>query len=313
MLRAMFALALLACTPGASDPSAVTAWDPAVATDDGPPLDAAAAETALEAILGEVLSLNASTTLALFDDRLALHDDACPYAEVTDDPSTGQLSTFWFAQGCVAASGAEFDGYTFARETHHHRTEDGTDWSGADIKGRIAVVDSDGATFVFGGDAYAQTGRNDIERETTQQAGTRGAITWTGSGFPDASFSRGRIAELDIAATWRETGTGGAPMVVVQGDVSGFDGAIPAVVFDPFVAIGEGYDPACPTEGGGTIHARDAAGRWYDATFDGGLTPEDAVDADACDGCGTWSLLGEELGTICLDPAPLLDWNGAAW
>jgi hypothetical protein len=312
MLIVPLLLAACAAAPDGDEPDAderdVSAWAPDLGADDPPPLDAAAAEAALQAILGQVRGMNASPALALFDERMALHDDVCPYEEQVDSAGFGQESVFWYADGCVAASGATFDGYTFARTTSNHRSEDGTSWSGADVKGRLSAVDADGAVFVFGGDAYVETGISADARQTLQRAGMRGAVVWTGAGWDDASFTRDLLAELELTATWA-----GAPMLAVGGDASGFDGVVPAVVFDGIVAMDAALGSACPTELGGALRARDTAGRWYDLAFDGGSTPDAAVDDAACDGCGAWSLDGEPLGDVCLDPTALLGWEGTAW
>ena len=67
----------------------------------------------------------------------------------------------------------------------------------------------------------------------------------------------------------------------------------------------------CSAEPSGTLTLRFDDGERYEVVFGG---PEQADDADwDCDGCGELRFGGEALGQVCLDPAPMLDWEGRPW
>ena len=70
---------------------------------------------------------------------------------------------------------------------------------------------------------------------------------------------------------------------------------------------------ACPAEPHGSIHLRTQVGEWYVLEFDAppfGETMENSAD---CDGCGTVSFRGEDLGSICPDFSIFLDWEARPW
>ncbi|MCB9759753.1 MAG: hypothetical protein H6739_07910 [Alphaproteobacteria bacterium] len=69
----------------------------------------------------------------------------------------------------------------------------------------------------------------------------------------------------------------------------------------------------CATEPAGELVYRTHDGEAYTLRFDGPASPEDAVSADLCDGCGTVWFEGAALGEACVDLTALTDWETRPW
>ncbi|MCB9764988.1 MAG: hypothetical protein H6739_34765 [Alphaproteobacteria bacterium] len=282
-----------------------SAWEVDVPAEDTEPLTVAQIEAALPGLLALMLELDAVDVMALYDERVAMGEPGCPYREVVEsEDEEGTISEYWYGDGCVTSQGVTFDGYTYYREYDARRQADGLTYAGSDIKGNAVVVD-DAGTFVAGGVAYLIRGADNAGRNFSTLSGVQGTILWTGSSYPDAWFTQGVAAELEMQSWWR-----GAPMITILGPVSGLEGDIPAFSAVELTAMAEGD---CPQELGGALWLRDRAGRWSIVEFQGAISPDDAVDDAVCDGCGVLYQDNQSVGAVCVDPAPLLDWTASPW
>lgn len=302
----MWALSLLACAA----PEPETPLDPSPWAPDLPPLAEERLapddlDLDLEAILAQLLALHNRPVLDLYWAQLDLRDDTCPQTDWTDN-GDGTVSDYW-SDACTTAGGASFDGTVFGR-TAEGLINGGYTWSGRDFKGWGSIVAPDGATLVVGGfitvyDGVAEDG------DRWGYSHGRTDILWTGDGWEDAWFGSGLHPGLDLDAWWED----GAGRVVIGGQASGFAGEVVAIEVDGLAAMAPGFGSDCPEELGGTVSLRDEAGTWYDVRFDGGEAPEDPVEPAACDGCGAVTVDGAPHGSVCVDPAVLLDWEESPW
>lgn len=285
-------------------PSAWT-WDEPVRR--GPPLTAAQVEAELPDVLAELAGFHGADVIALYRSRVELHDPPCPYVESTvQTGSETVLSDYWSGDGCTTDDGAYIDGYAYSRETFGRTLDDGLTYDGFDFKGEGVVIDPDGATFMAGGFAFLMEGLSRDGRSRGWQSGVQGSVTWTGEGYDSAWFTGERVAEMVVEAYELE----GRRSLRAEGGVAGFSGLIQGFVAWP-VALYEAS--ACPQELGGDLWLRDVDGRWYALAFDGATSLDDALDLDACDGCGRLSLNGEALGEVCASPEALTSWGDTPW
>ncbi len=125
--------------------------------------------------------------------------------------------------------------------------------------------------------------------------------TWLGDGVSPEIVSYGlRYPSVDGRA------------VYVSGRVLVDDGPVEAVVFEELFMYSAELGSPCPSEPAGMVSVLDGEGAWFDILFDGGQWGE-AVDADACDGCGGAWYQGSYLGEVCADFGVLLDWENNPW
>ena len=305
-------LLLGACTSGGDDPSAdaeapsAYTYTPEADDSDGPgDLDLDAVAAALQQVFAESRTLNARPVLDTYQDILAQSDAGCPSYYEQDG------NIFWYAS-CTAASGAAYSGYAFYNVYEGvDLFGDGNAWDADALFGTADMVDATGTGHVhLGGSAY-------VAEAVSQD----GALLWytavTGAFFGDTAAAQG---------TWMESGQAPAMSLYAarydQADVNilylfgnaALSGEVTAMSTEGLAIYT--YVPGiypCAEEPMGALALRDAEGRWYELTFD--INPETlAVRAGgACDGCGTLSYKGEEVGQVCIDGSVLVDWEVTPW
>jgi len=295
-----------ACAPSAPPPAPTepAALEPLPWTFDAPAepgeVDLDALGIALERAAREVLDYDARDVVDPYLAHLAASaDPGCP--DVTVDPDGNR---YWLS-GC--------------------QSKDGTSWAGFLFHSPVIEV-NDGA-FVFSGDTLNGNARvAEPQGRALDIQGAAGFLTGTSvDGATDVVVStvRGGFALDDAATGWLADGPQsvdielvGLSFVAVPGALVQATGSVVtdtpdgtwAVTFDAN-AVATGPLSDCEEEPGGTVVARDPAGRWIEIDFDGPVVDVTAGDADACDGCGRATLDGAELGAVCADFTAWTTWE----
>lgn len=299
------AIVLLACH--ASKPPADSAA-PYVVDEDAldlpsSDLDTDALASAVEEAFALIPTLDPAPLIDAYDDILALADASCPTWYTSTD------GEYWY-DDCVSEDGAHFQGYATSLDLTALETDD-VSYTGGAAYGAATLTDPDGHALVMNGAigvAAATEGGS-----TTTQLVLDGAVTWDGPSADDTWLSAGLVPQLQGYAV----SYGQLRALIIDGAVSGYTGAYSSVSFDQVLAASEGVGAPCALEPSGTVSVRSAAGQWTEIVFD---LPYDVetesfgeMDPADCDGCGhAWSY-GAYVGEVCVDLAPLLDWDGSPW
>lgn len=306
----MLLLHLLACAPTVDGD--LPADDPATTPEpyvydapDGadPTYDATLVETALQEAIETVLSLHAGPVMDGYFAVIADADADCP------EWFEQEGNVFWYDY-CTSEQGTLFDGYGFSYAYDQVDLDgSGTLWSGDSLYGVATITTATGQTFHAGGGLQVLTGYDEQNDGYLAVSEIAGGFLWTGAEGGGDWMSDGLVPDIYLYSVDYPSYDGRG--VYVDGGVSGMPGQATAALFTEALLFDEVLGSACPLEPTGHAQIRDGDGRWWTITFD---TPEEGgMDSDLCDGCGTVSYNGEDVGTACADFSPWLDWELRPW
>lgn len=295
------------CTaePEDTGPVVVTPWvyeeEPEAGAD---PLDAAG----LEAALGDVVDV-----LRRFDPSLPLPTYRAAEAAFGEDecPTRSSYASQEYAEGdCVAANGAAFYGYQLS-----HQITDAIFGCGADqcytrdyrwMTGVSHLEVPDGTVTTAMGDSYYRD-YDDVYGDPTLSGYVWGDFQRVGPDHPAGAsdwLAAGWGVQFYLTHVTRPRGR----TMVWDGGVSRLAGTISAFWTEGWTLSTE--EGACSLEPSGELHLYGADRRWYDVAGHGSGV---SGAGDACDGCLDVSGEEGELGSICADWAPLLEWEVTPW
>lgn len=300
---------LLACRPaievgGDSGSPDDSPWDgntgPYLGQEEEPPddVDTAALGAALDELLGQLMQIHARPVLDAYAALEPGADPDCP--EWFDSDGV----PYWY-DACTDSRGIHYDGYAIAYEYDGYEAEDGNTYWGRQLWGVATITGADGRELEGRGGASLLSGTTADGAAFTYsmlESGWRDSAavgTWLDSSI-DPAFA--------IAAYWYEDPGAGATWTAgTLTGLSGADGAGPveAVIFEQLGVYAELLG-GCAQEPQATVSLLDTQGRWIDVVFDAA----DGADPD-CDGCGSAWLDGIDVGQVCTDFSPLLDWDEA--
>ena len=312
-------LLLLACheapAPEPPDEAVVpTAYDVGDYADDptsSATFDQAAIDAALQAAVDAALSAPAQPLVEAYADAMGYGDEACPSLYDVDG------NIFWYDY-CTADSGAYFYGYgTYLVYNDTDVFGDGGSFDGAYVSGLGQITDPDGHLLEIGGTAGYASGTLGAGYPAWLTVLEGGFVwddpdatgTWLDAGLnPTLTIYAIDAVDLDVHYVTVEGAMGGIL------DASGDPSPYPTATFEGLVLANEipGYFP-CEEEPAGTIALRDALGAWYEVTFDLIVTDDKLTKTGTCDGCGTVTVEGVEVGEACADFSGWLDWEEAPW
>jgi hypothetical protein len=225
---------------------------------------------------------------------MASADRSCPAFYTSDG------GTYW-SDSCSTSAGAEFSGYSQYVATVDHTTGN-TTWNGSQMYTLASVETRAGEVYNGAGSAAEMVGTGEVggARFTIWQSSMTGGFGWDGTGAQGTWMGQGILPSVEIyAESYPSTG---ARRVELSGEVSGLGAAFDAAALDGVALANAEAGGSCEREPSGTISIRDSLGAWYEIALSGG------GGSAACDGCGTVSWRGEEVGEVCADFSPWIDW-----
>ena len=256
-------------------------------------------EMALDDVFAGVRTRHTTPILTGYDSVMTQADSYCPQAYTVDGNS------FWYG-ACTSTSGMSYDGYLFYNTYEDYNFfGDGGSWNVELLSGSTQMVGSDGRLIHWGGSAYLAEGTS-VDGYPVYFSSVTGSFlddgamdTWLQEGHSDTLMMYG--------ASFSETIVSNAFMI--SGSMQ-WEGAVTAVEFGETVTYSAGVGYPCWKEPMGSLGIRDAHGRWLDIQFD---VSEDWQLVGTCDGCGQALANEEVIGEVCVDVAPLLDWEDTPW
>jgi hypothetical protein len=269
----------------------------------GDPVDLGVVESALDRALAGARGYNSEPAYDAYSAAMVSARPDCPIAD--REPA----AEFWIDH-CVTSDGSVFQGFV-SRTMWVGDGSGGQALGGNVFNADATITTAAGYTFVMLGDLYDLSGRiaaNDVHVAYTEwSSGIAGTTQWDGPGFAGTWVGDGLTPAIALDFIGYENGAReGTANGVVGMDLPPFD----AVSFGDVAVWNDLTGAECAAEPGGTVSLRDSDGDWYDVAFDGGLT---VSDVSACDGCGEVWWRGQDLGQVCVDVSPLLDWVQAPW
>lgn len=306
----MLLIPLLACQPtidGAlpGDPATTSPepWVYQASTEDSPTYDAAMVEAALQQTIDLALQLHAGPVMDAYLQVIDGADARCPEWYEQDG------NVFWYDL-CTSDQGTLFDGYGFFYEYDRVDLDgSGVLWSGESLYGVATITTPAGQTFHAGGGLQVLTGQGIDPESHAAVSDIAGGFLWSGAEGADDWLADGLVPDIYLYSIDYPSYDGRG--VYVDGGVSGMPGEATAALFTEALLFSESLGSVCALEPTGTAQIRDADGDWWMIAFD---TPQEGgMDPTLCDGCGTVSLAGQEVGTACADFSPWLDWELYPW
>lgn len=273
-------------------------WDAPEAT--APEFDPALVETGLQEAIDVALRLGGQPVLDGYFTMLEGSDSDCP----TWYEQEGNV--FW-NDYCTSDDGTRFDGYGFYY-LYDQVALDGTAalYDGHSLYGVATVETSDGSRLHLGGGLQTMQGYDPENNGNIYLSQVEGGFSWT-----EAEGWLGEGLQPDIYLYVVDYPDWDGRGAFVEGAVGGLPGAVSAVFFDNNLLFTASLGAVCEREPTGSIQVRDGDGTWWQVVFD---TPEEGeMQGSLCDGCGTVSLNGEEVGEACADFSPWISWEGTPW
>lgn len=304
-------LLLVACGPPTIDgPSGAAgddaspseySWTPE--TEDSAPYDEAALTRAMQAAIELALSLDASPVLDGYFEMIERADDDCPQWYEQDG------NVFW-QDYCTADDGTLFDGYGFYYPYEQADLDgSGTLFDGHYLYGVATITGADGTRFHTGGGLTMLDGYNQEYNGFISQSQLQGGFEWTQAESGDSWMADGLVPDLYLYSV--DYPDYDARGVYVDGGIGGLSGDASAAIFSQALLFDEALGSVCTLEPTGSAQVRDSDGGWWLVVFD---TPEAGdMDDELCDGCGTVSYEGTELGSVCVDFSSWLEWEVRPW
>ncbi|MCP4809316.1 MAG: hypothetical protein GY884_28605 [Proteobacteria bacterium] len=250
-----------------------------------------------------IFSLDPRPMHAIYEDTLDDIESDCPY--FYDDYYTLYGYHYWY-DTCSTGGGASFSGN--GRHYSYDRYVDGYyDYAYRNyFYGSAKIQTEDGHTFTGAGYSYNYDYTNTSNGYRYFYSNMYGDFRWDG---PEAD---GTWLAEDISMVsylYANVSPEAGVYVSLESSLSGMSGPVNAAVFDGVLMYDEVRGSPCPTEPGGTISLRDAAGDWYDVEFHGPTAGSSTAFPPDCDGCGTAYWKGEYIGEVCPDFGGMMDWG----
>ncbi len=303
LISSMSGLACKEPPAPADEPELPTPYEHAL--DDGvsEEIDLAQLETEMQAVVDDLLQMNATLAYPAFDVALGWADEVCPEFKYLTETTT------YYDGMCETRDGTSFYGDAFYA-VREGSDPDGTTWERVDLFAHTRITAPSGEMYYSAGPALdSHVTRPDGSREHRSEllgvhsSNLEAAEGWVGAGI---------INDLTIMATSMTIGD--PQKVTVTGALDGLDGQWPSAWVESLQIGSTATDWACDGEPYGALWMRSQGGTWVKVSFDtlssGGQAPEDTT---RCDGCGAVTVHGEELGEVCLDFSPLTDWKDSPW
>ena len=256
---------------------------------------------AVTAVLAMVRTRHATSILEGYSMVMSHADSYCPQAYTTNGNS------FWYGV-CTSTAGMSYDGYLFYNTYEDYDLfGDGSIWDAEVLSGATQMIAPDGRLIHWGGSAYLAEGVS-MEGYPVFYSNIAGSFLddgssrdWLVEGQSDTLMMYGMSFSSDSLHPMNA--------FMVSGSMQ-WSGAATAIQFDSVITYSAAIGYPCWKEPHGTLSIRDAYGRWVDVTFDVNM---DWVLEGECDGCGRALFNGEDVGEICIDVAPMLDWRESPW
>ena len=266
-----------------------------------PSIDVLALEQETNEAIALIRSYHSRSIMNSYTQVLGYADAQCP--------SRYELNgnAFWYGY-CTSSQGLSFDGYLFYNT--YEETDlfgDGTLWDAQILSGSSSLYQSSLGKTWYGGNVYLAEGINSDGAEVFLSA-IQGSFL-----IQDAQedwFQEGWAPSLTMYGVRYDLPTEAANALVVQGSVPFQGEHIGALAFTDLIIYDQIFGYSCPQEPLGMLSIRSKEGIWIDVSFD--------VEADwsvsgVCDGCGVGTTESGDVYEICLDFAPLLDWEENPW
>ncbi len=292
-------LLLAAACSASPSTDAASAADPSVPDPDieqpasAPPPDAAAVEAGLAGLVARVRASDPFLVPLFLDEALASPDPDCPL--ITD--FGGQDL---FDGDCVSTQGVHYQGFSLSVAMQDVPLEDGRvadDWF--HLTAGLTVTWPDGASSRIHGDVeVAEVAPRDGAPRTLEFL-SLGRVTSDRDTWADSWLGAQVDQDLRLQASWGD----GQPALSLELRQSWPGG-------DPGAAIVEGFsvsrtDDYCTVASDRLLLWWPDAG-WADVRLDPGV-------AASCLACGSATAGGADLGRVCVDLWPLVDWTVSPW
>lgn len=298
----MLTILMLACTteePVESEPlPSEYEWE--APEDTSVEFDPAVVETGLQEAIDVALRFGADPILDGYFAMIEHADVECPTWYEQDG------NVFW-NDYCTSEDGTRFDGYGFYYLYDQVALDtSATLYDGHYLYGVATVESRDGTRLHMGGGLQTFEGYDPDNNGHVYLSQIQGGFSFTDA---EGWLEDGLKPDIYLyAVDYPDYDGRGA---FVEGAVGGLTGTASAVFFDNNLLFSAELGSVCEREPTGSIQVRDGDGTWWLVVFD---TPEKGDMAGSlCDGCGTVSLNGEEVGQACADFSPWLSWEGRPW
>ncbi|MES2643480.1 MAG: hypothetical protein V4850_28610 [Myxococcota bacterium] len=294
MLTVLLVLSACADPPGPApeQPRPPSAWTYTPEADPAPPLTVAELEQGLDEVVDALVTTRPTTVTDLFDEAMTHRGDDCPASEENGAQTmvAGDCTTddgwSWYGVGAVSHL-RNFHVVLGEIDNFHYVWHFST--------GNVQVIAADGRVRY---ELLGTTWYRDYEGDTGRALSIELWGEFQGIGTPtfdDTWIVEDRAVELYVEL---QTVSGGW-----EGTWSAGMSRLPGVVWA--FSFGElAVSAACAEEPTGALELQDQAGTWHTVVFDG--------DTE-CDGCGVAWVGDTEIGAVCADLSPLVEFEVDPW
>jgi hypothetical protein len=290
-------------------PEAPTAWDYS-GDSELPVYDQEALEQTLNAAIRDAMTVNGAPALDAYLDLMEQAGELCPTWYDYEE------ADYW-SDNCYADSGVGFSGYIFTQDyVDSELLGEGSSLSGMVLNGQAKILDTSGYQLDLSGTTYDAYGTVDNGDTEAWMTGVVGTFAWDAPGSESSWLSESLQPTLKTVAYRYLLGDGTSAQVLsIAGGISGLDAPwSTAYLGDVYTADEVIGFWECGLEPLGTMSARSSDGHWYQLSFD--VTNSGGVyqaPAGLCDGCGSVTRAGEEVGEACIDVSPFTSWEDQPW
>lgn len=251
--------------------------------------------------LSTVRTRHATSILAGYSMVMSHADAYCPQAYTVNGNS------FWYGV-CTSTAGMSYDGYLFYNTYEEYNLfGDGSIWDAELLSGATQMVDPEGRLIHWGGSAYLAEGVS-VDGYPVFYSSITGSF-WDDGSETDWLESGQSDTVMMYGVSLSSEGVVPSNAFMVSGSLQ-LSGAATAIEFMEFITYSTAVGYPCWKEPLGALSVRDAHGRWVEVEFD--VNDNWQLEGE-CDGCGRALYNGEEVGELCIDTAPLLDWRETPW
>ena len=256
---------------------------------------------AVTAVLATVRTRHATSILEGYSMVMSHADSYCPQAYTINGNS------FWYGV-CTSTAGMSYDGYLFYNTYEAYDLfGDGGSWDVEQLSGATQMVAPDGRLIHWGGgvqlaEGVSRDGYSVFYSNITGSFLDDGSeVEWLETGQSDTLMMYG----TSVGDQASVSGNG----LMIHGSMR-WTGAVTAIDFGGVSTYSETIGYPCSQEPLGELSVRDAYGRWVTITFD--VTSNWLLEG-TCDGCGRALFNGTDIGEVCIDASPMLDWRDVPW